>query len=97
MSLKPLHPHVAASLAELCIARMEQLHSTLPSPGERAGYHVERAAHAELELCTLIGAIAGADAEARITSLFFPKTPLASFSTGPHRLHEAQVAAGAAR
>jgi hypothetical protein len=55
---------------------------------------VQRAAHAELELCTLIGAIAGEEAEARITALFFPQSSaIAAFMAGPARLHEAQAAA----
>lgn len=94
MSAKPLHHHVAASLAELCIERMAQHHRALPAPSDRAGYHCERAAHAELELCTLVGAIAGAEAEARLTAVFFPRTCATGFASGLARLEEAKAAAG---
>lgn len=97
MQAKPLHQHVAKTLAELCIEKIEQQEAQLAKRAldDRVGYHVERACNAQLELCTLIGAIAGAEAEARLTALFFPRTGATGFASGLARLEEAKAAAGA--
>ncbi|RZI62348.1 MAG: hypothetical protein EOP37_03330 [Rubrivivax sp.] len=95
---RPLHPSVTRTLAEQCIARMQTHHKSLRGldPSQRAQRLVEQATFAEIELCNLVGALAGAQAEQQLRQLFWPSLP-SEWTAGAHILDEAIAAAGATR